>query len=343
MTTLLDVVATMAGDVDRGTALRTLVAAAVTTTAATHALLELVDSRDRVVERWDADDPVAEAAASPSLSCAVGRHTRRWGTLHLSREDGTWSGEDVRIATTLANAIALVLDVARSQHLVERRRVWLEATSALLEHAASPFDLDRALADITTRAAFVTGAVGVAVLQVRRRDAAGPLPVVVASRGLGEPAVAAAVESAVRHLALHGVPAEDLEVPGHLITVVVPLRSLVAEPGVLVLVHRDELVARDVDERVLLGGFADQAGLALDRAQGVTDRSHLEAVSARDQGSRELHDVVLQRLFATGMQLQAVRMASDDETGARIDEVVDALDTTIRDIRGSVFSVAGRA
>jgi len=178
-------------------------------------------------------------------------------------------------------------------------------------------------------------------VQVLSRGPLGPRPVVVASRGLGDPGVAAAVDAAAGHLATHGVPVEDLEVPGDLVTVVVPLRSLVAAPGVLVLVHRDVRSARDVEERALLGGFADQAGLALDRAQAVADQGRLESVAERDRQSREMHDVVLQRLFATGMQLQAVRMTSDDETGARIDEVVDALDTTIRDIRGSIFPVAG--
>ena len=342
MTTLVDVVATVAGDVDRGTALRTLVAAAVTTTTAGSAVLELVDEQDRVVERWEAGPPAPDPGPEAVLlTCPVRRHTRHWGSLHLARDGGTWSEEDRQVAASLADAVALVLDVARSQHLVERRRVWLEATSALLEHAASPFDLDRALSDITTRTAVVTGAAGVAIVQVLSGGVRGSRPVVVASRGLKDPGVAAAVDAAAGHLAAHGVPVEDLEVPGDLVTVVVPLRSLVAAPGVLVLVHRDARSARDVEERALLGGFADQAGLALDRAQAVADQGRLESVAARDRESREMHDVVLQRLFATGMQLQAVRMTSDDETGARIDEVVDALDVTIRDIRGSIFPVAG--
>jgi signal transduction histidine kinase len=117
----------------------------------------------------------------------------------------------------------------------------------------------------------------------------------------------------------------------------VPLRSLVAAPGVLVLVHRDPAMARDVEERALLGGFVDQAGLALDRAQAVVDRHDLGVAHARDRASRDLHDEVLQRLFATGMQLQALRMATDDATGERLDQAVDALDATIRDIRGSMF------
>jgi signal transduction histidine kinase len=336
MTTLLDVVATVARDVDRDTALRTLVSAAVSETPASTAVLELVDSVDRVVERVVAQDvedrgPIDEPPVT--IEVGVGRHGHRCGRLRLETRVGGWSEGARDVAQTLADAIALVLDIARTRHLVERRRVWLEATSALLDHAANPFDLERALAEVTARAAVVTGAAGVAVLQVRDD---GREAVVIAARGLDDPEVSVAVEAAARHVGRRGVPLVDLEVPGHLVTVVVPLRSLVAAPGVLVLVHRDAATARDVDERALLGGFADQAGLALDRAQAVVDRHDLQVAHARDRESRDVHDVALQRLFATGMHLQAVKMAADDETGARLDQAVDALDATIRELRRSL-------
>jgi signal transduction histidine kinase len=338
VTTLLDVVATVAGDVDRDTALRTLVSAAVSETSASAAVLELLDSSDQVVETVVA----RESAAPPgtptddrrvTIELAVGRHGQRCGRLRLETTTTLWSEEQRDVAETLADAIALVLDIARTRHLVERRRVWLEATSALLDHAAHPFDLHRVLAEVTTRTAVVTGAVGVAVLQLRDD---GKQAVVLAARGLEDPAVGDAVEAAARHVGRYGVPLEDLEVPGSLVTVVVPLRSLVAAPGVLVLVHRDSTTARDVEERALLGGFADQAGLALDRAQAVVDRRDLEVAQSRDRESRDVHDVALQRLFATGMHLQAVRMAADDETGARLDQAVEALDATIRELRRSL-------
>jgi GAF domain-containing protein len=337
VTTLLDVVATVAGDVDRDTALRTLVSAAVSETGASVAVLELLDNRDEVLETLSARDTelVEDADDHPvtRMELTVGRHGHRWGRLRLESTSTRWSEEDIDVAVTLADAAALVLDLARTRHLVERRRVWLEATSALLDHAAHPFDLERALAEITTRAAVVTGAAGVAVLQLRED---GQQATVIAVLGLDDPAVGDAVEAAARHVGRHGVPLEDLEVPGSLVTVVVPLRSLVAAPGVLVLVHRDPAAARDVEERALLGGFADQAGLALDRGQAVVDRRVLEVAHARDRESRDVHDVALQRLFATGMHLQAVRMAADDETGARLEQAVEALDATIHELRRSL-------
>ena len=70
-----------------------------------------------------------------------------------------------------------------------------------------------------------------------------------------------------------------------------------------------------MDERELLISFADHAALALDRALAVGDRELLAVLSDRERIARDLHDTVIQRLFAVGMQLQAV--GPDRRTGAR--------------------------
>ena len=68
------------------------------------------------------------------------------------------------------------------------------------------------------------------------------------------------------------------------------------------------------DEAELLASFADQASLALDRAQAVSDREELMLVADRDRIARDLHDLVIQRLFATGLQLQGARRTATGET-----------------------------
>ena len=66
-------------------------------------------------------------------------------------------------------------------------------------------------------------------------------------------------------------------------------------------------------------------------------------VSERDRIARDLHDLVIQRLFATGLQLQgARRLASDEAVVERIDKAVQDLDVTIRDIRSTIFEPAVR-
>ena len=94
------------------------------------------------------------------------------------------------------------------------------------------------------------------------------------------------------------------------------------------------------EERTLLASFADQAGLALDRAQAIEERAELAVTSDRERIARDLHDQVIQRLFATGLQLQAAgSLAVSPDVADRIDQAVDALDLTIKDIRGTIFEL----
>jgi signal transduction histidine kinase len=90
----------------------------------------------------------------------------------------------------------------------------------------------------------------------------------------------------------------------------------------------------------LVETFAGQAALALARARAQEEREQLAVLGDRERIARDLHDVVIQRLFAAGMRLQgAVHAAARPEVRQRIESVVDDLDTTIRDIRGAIFEL----
>jgi signal transduction histidine kinase len=120
----------------------------------------------------------------------------------------------------------------------------------------------------------------------------------------------------------------------------VPLRTHLVSAGLLVILADPGATPLPYDERVLLASFADQAGLALDRAQAIENRAELAVTSDRERIARDLHDVVIQRLFATGLQLQgASSMTRTPELGDRIDRAVEALDETIRDIRSTIFEL----
>ena len=98
-----------------------------------------------------------------------------------------------------------------------------------------------------------------------------------------------------------------------------------------------------VEDRELLASFADQAGLALDRAQAIVDREEAAVISDRERIARDLHDVVIQRLFATGLQIQGIAsLAGASEIGSRLDQAVDDLDLTIKAIRGTIFELQHR-
>ena len=80
--------------------------------------------------------------------------------------------------------------------------------------------------------------------------------------------------------------------------------------------------------------FAAQAGIALELAEHRQDAERLAIFEDRDRIARDLHDLVIQRLYATGMSLQgAMPLLTRPEAATRVSSAVDALDETIREIR----------
>jgi PAS domain S-box-containing protein len=75
----------------------------------------------------------------------------------------------------------------------------------------------------------------------------------------------------------------------------------------------------------------------------MTAREELALADDRERIARDLHDTVIQRLFAVGLSLQGALVRSDDEpTKARIELAIDEIDATIRDIRTAIFSLHTR-
>jgi signal transduction histidine kinase len=100
---------------------------------------------------------------------------------------------------------------------------------------------------------------------------------------------------------------------------------------------------RDADV-ALPASFASQAALALQVAQAQEDRGRLAVFMDRDRIGRDLHDLVIQRLFAVGLTLEnAVRLAVRPEVAERITAAVDDIDATIKDIRRTIFELSSPA
>ena len=86
--------------------------------------------------------------------------------------------------------------------------------------------------------------------------------------------------------------------------------------------------------------FAAQAGIALELAQHRHDSERLAVLQDRDRIARDLHDLVIQRLYATGMSLQGTApLITRPDVADRVSSAVDALDETIREIRSTIFSL----
>ncbi len=98
----------------------------------------------------------------------------------------------------------------------------------------------------------------------------------------------------------------------------------------------------DADDEELVVALAAVAGASISNANLHAEVQRLSIVEDRERIGRDLHDTVIQRLFATGLGLQAIakRLGSADEALAeRVVEAVDELDETIREIRTVIFSL----
>ena len=94
----------------------------------------------------------------------------------------------------------------------------------------------------------------------------------------------------------------------------------------------------------VIASFAAQAGVALELAARRSDAEQLSLYEDRDRIARDLHDLVIQRLYATGMSLEGtVPMIGVPEVANRVRNAVDAMDETIKDIRATIFALQARA
>jgi len=89
--------------------------------------------------------------------------------------------------------------------------------------------------------------------------------------------------------------------------------------------------------------FAAQAGIVLELAEHRQDAERLSIFEDRDRIARDLHDQVIQRLYASGMKLQGtLPLITRPLVEERVSSVVDDLDQTITDIRAAIFSLQAR-
>jgi signal transduction histidine kinase len=100
-------------------------------------------------------------------------------------------------------------------------------------------------------------------------------------------------------------------------------------------------VFTDIDEELVVG-LASAAGVAIENARLSSRVRDLALMEDRERIARDLHDTVIQRLFATGMSLQsAIGLVRSEATTAveRVEQAIDDLDLTIKDIRTAIFGL----
>ena len=281
-------------------------------------------------------------ANHPPMNSFLGMPVRIRGTvfgnLYLTEKRGglPFTEQDEQLVEALAGTAGLVIDNARTYGLSERRRRWLEATAEI--GVDTPADRCRA----KTRSD--------KIVQTARAVSGARAAVLLATDAAAGDAVAADPDDLdlVRELVdrVRGAGARRVRAPAPAERSAtstrwsIPVRAHLAPVVALAALFDKSSPLNDASERELLAIFADQAALALDRGQAVTDRQELALISDRERIARDLHDVVIQQLFAAGLQLQGVAsMVSNPEVARRIDETVASLDDTIKAIRGTIFEL----
>jgi signal transduction histidine kinase len=106
------------------------------------------------------------------------------------------------------------------------------------------------------------------------------------------------------------------------------------------------LIGRSVDEPCfapldadLATTFANHAALALEIADARSDRQRLQLLEDRTRIANDLHDHVVQRLFAAALRLQTISHRPEDDPERQIDEIVTGIHDTIAQIRTTIFGL----
>ncbi len=124
----------------------------------------------------------------------------------------------------------------------------------------------------------------------------------------------------------------------------IPVGPPSAVRGVLVAFNRSGRSAFDRQSVAMLNAFAAQVAVSLELAEHRRDDTRLALVEDRERIARDLHDVVIQRLFAIGLTLEgASRSILEPDAGQQVVRAVDELDQTIKEIRTTIFGLQASA
>ena len=120
---------------------------------------------------------------------------------------------------------------------------------------------------------------------------------------------------------------------------VVPMAAQGEAFGTLTVANRAPGTTFADDDIRIVASFADQASIALEYGRAQDQLKRLVVMEDRERIAKELHDGVIQSLFAVGMGLQGTAMIASDEISARIESAVNELDRVIRDLRNYIFGL----
>lgn len=325
---------------------------------------ELLDEPQPLRVHRIADHPasVGFPAGHPPMGTLLGVPVRVrdevYGTLYLTdkRDGQDFTVDDGMLAQAFAAAAGVAIGNGRLAQDRDRRRRWQEVFGEIrtaLVHGAG--DDDEALLLIAAGARELIGGDAVLLLLPEPATPSEQLMVVVADgrdaaelRGLRTPvagSIAGRVYRSGLPLSIEDVAAAETHEPafddhqGYGPAVFAPIGGA-GEIGVLVVAKLAGTAPLSPQASDLAVDFAGQAALALRMNEALRSQQTVALLADRERIGRDLHDQVIQRLFATGMGLESItRQMTTPVLQARLRRAVDDLDQTVRDIRHAIFEL----
>jgi signal transduction histidine kinase len=333
----------------------------------------LIDDPKPIRLRTLGEDPRSSGfpAAHPPMNSFLGVPIRVrdevFGNLYLAESTkGQFSTEDEELATALAATAGVAIDNARLYEAARTRQEWLRASAAITSrllsahtsHAPDAESVDAvrplqliaescreiAHADLVTVALPAKVGADLRVeIAVGIADVEDLLGVLVPLNGSlcgqvftsGQPLRVSYPDE--QQPGLTSAASGGLDVGPVL---VMPLRGSQRMHGVLTAARLRGSTGFTAEDLDMAAGFANQASVAIELAEARAEQQRVAMLDERDRIAADLHDHVIQRIFATGLSLQSV--AGSLQAGKGRDRLITAiqdLDDTISQIRTSIFQL----
>ncbi|MGB3334194.1 MAG: GAF domain-containing sensor histidine kinase [Mycobacterium sp.] len=280
------------------------------------------------------------------------------GNLYLTEKANgqPFSEDDEVLVQALAAAAGIAIANARLYAQAKARQSWIESTHDIATELLSGTDPSTVFRLIAEEASKLTGAEsalvaipldeGVAEAEVSELlvvETIGPTMACLSGGTLpvtGSPvgeAFSKREPHRVDRLTLSGVRAAGP-------ALILPLRTADAVAGVVVVMRHSTTPPFNTEQLDMMAAFADQAALAWQLATTQRRMHELDVVTDRDRIARDLHDHVIQRLFAVGLSLQGtIPRSRDAAVQRRLSDAVDDLQAIIGEIRTTIFDLHGVA
>ena len=283
-----------------------------------------------------------------------------FGNLYLTgkRGGGDFTEDDEAVLVALGAAAGVAIENARLYDAARRQQRWIQASADVTTRLLSGAAPGEVLAGITKQARELSGA-GLAVLALP--DEEGRRLTISYAEGVGAEAALGLVlpvgQSLSGRVLATGEPvtSDDFATDERASpiargamsqigpAILFPLGAPGNVRGVLTVGRRHGALPFPDAQAEVVASFAAQAGVALELAASRAEAERVSLYEDRDRIARDLHNLVIQRLYATGMSLEGTMpMITRPEVASRITNAVDAMDETIKDIRATIFALQAR-